>query len=439
MNTRPIFKYSLPVLTALTMASTACGGTGNGDTPPTDNAPGELLMSSLSRDLSPTVAESIRTELSADNRDFAFDLLGQIRAQANGNIFFSPHSISIALAMTYAGASGGTLDEMGEVMRFTLPEAQLHPAFNALDLELARRSEVDVESGDAPRLNIVNAIWGQNDYPFSTTFLDTLAVNYGAGLRAVDFMNEPEAVRQRINGWVEDQTNERIQDLLPDGSITPNTVLVLTNAIYFLAGWQDEFPKSATSDQPFTRPNGSTVTAPLMRNDGDFAHYIGDDTHAIALPYVGGELTFIAMMPADGEDFAAWESGLDRERFDAIVAAMSPGQGRVSLPRFGFKGDYDLKALFEKMGWTNFGELNRMLEGGQGGLEISDILHKSFIKLDEEGTEAAAATAVVVRETSAPIDVFDLRFDRPFYYVIYDEPTDTILFVGRLADPTDAG
>ena len=425
----------LITLLALSGFLVACGS--NGDDPEGDS-PGEVLQSSVERDLSPEVDEGTRAQLGDENRDFAFDMLHQIAESGEDNIFFSPHSISIALAMTYAGASGGTHEELGNTLRFGLDEDQLHPAFNALDLELATRGDVDVENGDPPQLNVVNATWGQQGFPFSEDYLDTLALNYGAGLRAVDFVDDHDAVRERINAWVEDQTEDRIKDLLPPGSIEPSTVLVLTNAIYFLAGWEKEFSESATTDKPFARLDGTEVDAPLMEQEDSFPHFIDDDTHAISLPYVGGDMSFIALKPADADGFDEWESELDRERFDEIVGGLTNGEGTVGLPSFRFEGDYDLKALFEEMGWTNFVELARMLEDESGGLEITDILHKSFIDLDEEGTEAAAATAVVVGETSAPppLEGFEMHFDRTFYYAIYDHPTDTILFLGRVDDPT---
>lgn len=419
---------------ALAFSLGACGGTD--DEQQEQKGPGEVLTSSLERNLAPAPSAAARQQLSADNRDFAFNLFQEIRENEDSNIFYSPHSISIALAMTYAGAGGETQAQMAEVLRFGLEESELHTAFNALDLELAQRSKVEVESGDAPQLNVVNATWGQHDYPFSSSYLDTLAVNYGAGLRAVDFQNAPNEVREEINQWVEDQTNDRIKNLLPEGSIDSSTALVLTNAIYFLAGWENEFPKSATVDAPFVRHDGSEVTVDLMHNSGGFLHYLGDETLAVSLPYVGGELAFIALMPTDAADYDAWEAGLNRERFDAVIEGMTVASGQVALPRFRFEGEYDAKVLFESMGWTNFADLSRMVEGGSSGLEITAILHKSFIALDEEGTEAAAATAVVVGETAGPIDSFEMKFDRPFAYVIYDKPTDTILFLGRVSDPT---
>ncbi len=431
----------LPAFVTMAFTFAACGPSDpTPDPDPNGDAPGETLMSALDRDLSPQVDETDQAQLSHDNRGFAFDVLHELPSDSGENVFFSPHSISIALAMTYAGASGATHEQMGELLRFYLDEEVLHPAFNALDLDLATRSdvEVDEDGGDPPILNVVNAIWGQRDYPFANDFLDTLAVNYGAGLRVMDFLTSPEESRQKINEWVEDQTNDRIEELLPENSIGPDTVLVLTNAIYFLAGWHAPFEESLTFEGSFTRPDGSEVTTALMRETyaESNSYYLGDETVAISIPYVGRELSLIALMPTDGDDLEAWEAGLDRDRFDQVVQNLQPGIGSLVFPKFEFNGEYDLKEIFEVMGWEDYAQLQRMLESGLNGLEISGIFHKSFIALDEEGTEAAAATAVVVVDTAAPEPNYDLAFDRPFYYAIYDHPTDTILFLGRVFDPT---
>ncbi len=425
---------TLLIATALLLAACAEPTDEPGDT----EGPGDLLRSSLERDANPDVDADTRARLSADNRAFAFDLLHQIRADEPGeNIFYSPHSISIALAMAYGGASGGTYDEMGEVLRFTLDEDDLHRAFNALDLDLATRGDVDVEEGDPPTLRVLNATWGQYDYPFSDSYLDKLAVNYGAGLRAVDFISEPEENRLRINEWVEEKTEGRIEDLLPEEAIDSLTRLVLTNAIYFLAGWEYPFDEDVTDDRPFTLADGTTIDAPIMRQNEVFGFYQGDQTRAASLPYVGGDLSFIALKPADPADFDTWADGLDQAHFDAVIDGLSNSQGTVSLPKFELEGDYDLKGLFESMGWTNYHELAGMVEEGfHDELEISAILHKSFISLDEEGTEAAAATAVIIRDGSAPQDPIAMAFDRPFIYAIYDHPTDSILFLGEMVDPT---
>lgn len=398
---------------------------------------GEEVLSSLVRDTSPEVSKAELDRLTAGNRAFAFDLLRRIREGEPGeNSFYSPHSISLALAMAYAGASGNTREQLAEVLRFALDDEDLHRAFNALALDLDTRGDAEVEDGDPPLVRIVNAAWGQKGYPFSDGYLDILGRNYGSGVRAVDFEGDPEGNRLRINRWVEEQTEDRIEDLLPDGSIDGRTRLVLTNAIYFLAGWQHAFNENATSDQPFTLADGTQVEVPLMRHNETFAFYEGDDTRAASLPYVGGDLSFIALKPSAPDEFETWIGGLDEERFSQVVGGLSRRSGTVGLPKFELKADYDLKLLFSDMGWTDYTQLDRMVaEGAPDDLEISDILHKSFIAVDEQGTEAAAATAVAIRLVAAPEDPVVMDFDRPFVYVIYDHPTDTMLFVGTMMNP----
>jgi len=342
--------------------------------------------------------------------------------------------------MTYAGTDLETYEQMGDVLRFTLPEEELHEGFNHLDLELASRGDIDVDAdgGDPPILKVANSTWGQMGFPFHPDFLDTLALNYGAGVREADFLTRPEETRQEINHWVEDQTEERIKDLLPEGSINSATVMVLVNAIYFYAGWLSPFEVTNTAEADFTLADASTVTAEMMVQETEaFSHFADDTTVAVSMPYVGGDLAMVAFMPANAEaDFAAWEASLSRESFDDVVTGLSPSYTRVSLPKFGFEGDYDVKELFESMGWTNFSNLERMHAELESDLMITGIFHKSFIAVDEEGTEAAAATAVAVGRDSAPANPEEVHFNRPFYYAVYDHPTDTILFLGRVLDPS---
>ena len=427
--------FSLFAASALVLAG--CGTTSA--QPDVEAGPGELMRSSLERDLDPEVGETTLARLAADNRAFAFDLLHRIYEAGSGeNSFYSPHSISLALAMAYAGATGDTREQLAEVLRFTLEEEELHRAFNALALDLDTRGEAEVDAGDPPTLRILNAAWGQEGYPFSNTFLDTLSGNYGSGVHAVDFINDPEGNRRRINRWVEEQTEGRIEDLLFEGSIDGRTRLVLTHAIYFLAGWQHAFNENATSDRPFTLTDGSQVEAPLMRQNEMFAFYQGEKTRAVVLPYVGGDLSFIALKPAVPEDFEAWIAGLDEERFMRVVEESTRRNGTVSLPKFELKADYDLKALFTSLGWTDYTQLDGMVEeGAPDDLEISEILHKSFIAVDEEGTEAAAATAVAIRLVAVQEEPVSMDFNRPFVYVIYDHPTDSILFLGTMMNPVE--
>ena len=413
-----------------------------------EEIPGQLMMSDLERDLDPDVDDATLLELTADNRAFAFSLFHALRDDdaTDENLFLSPHSISTALAMMHGGAKENTYDQMSEVLHFHLGE-DLHPAFNRLDLELASRSEVATDDDEDPFvLDLVNQSWGHEDFDFTDDFLDLLAVNYGAGMSLVDFVANHDEIREEINAWVEAQTNDRIQDLLPPGSLKTTTRSVMVNAIYFYGAWAQPFQESSTQDRPFTRLDGSTVDVPQMFEDRSVMAALDSsaDTVAISIPYVGEEVSLVAMMPSDGEaDFEAWEASLDAAKFDEVIASMSQGRVMLRFPRFESGGAVELKETLQALGMVDaFDECAADFSGITGhppcidflSLYIDEIYHQTFVSVDEEGTEAAAATAVVgATPTSMPPT---LDFDRPFIYAIYDHPTETILFLGRMVDPS---
>lgn len=391
------------------------------------------VRSSVDRERSPDVSAADFDALVAGNTEFAVDLYRAVHGQP-GNLFMSPHSISIALAMTYAGANGTTATQMADTLHFTLPDTALHAAFNKLDLELASRAS-DASGDTIPfRLTTANAIFGQKDKTFLAPFLDTLALNYGAGLRVLDFITDPEGARVTINDWVEDKTNDRIQDLLPQGTITSATRLVLTNAIYFSAAWHEPFPASGTADRPFTLANGSTVSVPTLHHVHERGYGEGDGYRAAELPYDGGKLSMVVVVP---DDLAAFEASLDAQRIGAIVDSISTHMLDLTLPKFEFDAPLALKEVLVELGMVDaFTDGAADFSGidGTRDLLITDVLHKGFVAIDENGTEAAAATAVVIGPTSAPQPA-TLVVDRPFVFFIRDRPTGAILFVGRVVDP----
>ncbi|MCR4394870.1 MAG: serpin family protein, partial [Dehalococcoidales bacterium] len=253
------------------------------------------LKSNLQRE-TPAVASSDLQKLVEGNSTFALNLY-RLLGQKAGNLFYSPYSISEALAMTYGGARGTTEEQMAKALVFLLTQEKLHPAFNALDQELAKRGEgAKGKDSKGFRLNVVNAIWGQKDFPFLSSYLDLLAKNYGAGLRIVDFIKAPEESRQIINQWVSEKTEEKIKDLLPKGSIDETTRLVLTNAIYFNAAWLCPFKKEATANDVFKTLEGNTVTMPFMNQQESFNYARGTDYQAIELPYDGRELSMVIIL-----------------------------------------------------------------------------------------------------------------------------------------------
>ncbi len=419
-----------PVLTALIAATlflTACGG-------------GQVAESRLERLANPDVPAADLDQLAAGNTAFAFDLYQSVRART-GNLVYSPYSISLAFAMAYGGARGETAAQMADVLHYTLSEGQFHPAFNALDLDLSRRPDqaADVDEEDRFELTIANALWGQEDWPFLPEYLDLLATNYGAGMRLVDFANAPENARRQINNWVSDQTKKRIQDIVPPGMLDASTRLVLANAIYFKATWQYEFDPNETSDAPFYLLDGETVSVEMMRLETgkNYAYAAGDGWQAIALPYKGGLTEMVIIVP-DAGNFEAFESGLTAERYDSIVSALESQQVLLAMPKFTFETDYGLSDTLAQMGMADAFDPSRADFSGMDGqrvLYVSDALHKAFIAVDEKGTEAAAATIVVMGVSAIPEEGINLTIDRPFFYAIRDVPTGTILFMGRVVDP----
>ncbi len=378
--------------------------------------------------------------LVAANSQFAFDLYHELAKESPGkNLLFSPESISYALAMTDAGARGNTAVELGKTMHFdALPGDQLAVAFNALaQALLAPRAAQD--KGRAPlELATSNSAWGQRSFPFVQAYLDSLARYYGAGLRLSDFERDAERERVRINAYVAQQTQGRITDLLPPGILDDMTRLVLVNTITFTADWRSAFAKDLTKPAPFTRSDGSHVTASMMAQEEPqgLDGYQGDHFVAASLPYEGGA-SMLLIVPDAGQ-FATVERQLGPDLAEQITSGLAPG-ATVSMPKFDFRAQTDLPPALETLGVHDlFDPARADLDGiaPGAGLYVSDIVHQASIKVDEAGTKAAAATAAVIYAQSGRVYRFNVRADRPFIYLIRDDATGAILFVGRVLDPT---
>jgi serpin B len=414
------------IVVTLVMAMLTLTSCGIADRMDGGRAPGMAIASEKER-AHPEVPSGDLSELVEGNTAFAFDLYRLLAEQQEGeNLLYSPFSISLALAMTYAGARGETEEQMAHALRFTLPGERLHPAFNALDQELALR------------LNIANVIWGQESYAFLDTFLDTLAANYGAGLRVLDFAHAPEQSRVIINEWISQQTEGKIENLIPQGTLDPLTRLVLTNAVYFNAAWEYPFQERVTKDSPFTLLDGGQVVVPMMHQTESLGYAEGEGYQAVELPYDGGDMSMVIILP-EGDRFDEFESTLDGDRVREIVRDLSYGQVDLTMPTFVFDSHFGLSQALEELGMpAAFSSRAADFSGmtGSKDLFISDVFHKAFISVDEQGTEAAAATAVEMEVGSEmPADLTVVDIDHPFIFLIRDIETGTILFVGRVLNP----
>jgi serpin B len=409
---------------------------------PADDGSFTYAVSGVSRDMNPDVSATDLEEVVRGNNDFAFDLYRMV-GRESANTIFSPYSVSIAVAMTYAGARGNTAVEMADTMHYTLPEERLHPALNALDLEIESHADQVLGSGnESPTLHIVNSLWGQEDYHFEQPFLDTIARNYGAGIRLVDFVSNPEQSRVIINDWVAEQTEDKILDLIPEDIIDFMTRLVLVNAIYFKATWQNEFEVENTEDGDFHIPDGRTVTVPMMKQTESFAYTEGDGWQAIQLMYDGGTASMIIILPEEGR-FREIESKQDWETVQNIIESLDYRQVNLQMPRFKFESGFSLNDMLEELGMVDAFDMNTAnfegIDGRPDWLYIKAAIHKAYVSVDEEGTEAAAATAVMMAGRGGPPmeEPVDFIADRPFIYLIRDVPTDTILFLGRVMNPAE--
>jgi serpin B len=367
------------------------------------------------------------------NNTFAIGLYGQLRSQP-GNLFFSPESISTAFAMAYAGASGQTATQMARVFHFTLPPGQLHPAMGQL---LATMNEKNSNY----QLSVADALWAQQNQHFQPEFLKLVETNYAAGFHQVNFLLAPEAARTTINQWIENQTNNKIQNLVPPGAITPTTRLVLTNAIYFKGNWVDPFDKNATADADFHLSSSQTVKVPMMHESSSFNFLDAPTFQALELPYKGNALSMIVLLPKNVADLPALEQSLTPTALDGWIGKLrSAPKVIVSLPRFTMTQQFELSSALSAMGmpqaFSGAADFSGM--DGSHDFTISAAIHKAFIDVNETGTEAAAATSIIMRATAMRVEPPPMVFnaDHPFLFLIRDTRSGSILFLGRVADPT---
>ena len=429
---------SLGVIAAFLLAGCSPAGQSPEPTQPEEptqpSAEAQDLIGEVAYNLNPQAGLDQIQALADAHNAFALDLYKQLAGEGE-NIFYSPYSIYMALLMTYAGAAGDTASQMESTLHLPYSQEEVHAVMNALNLQLKANSIVD----DKPAftLNIVNQLWGQAGYAFLPEFLNTLSQNYDAGLKTVDFAADPEAARELINLWVEAQTNEKIRDLIPEGALNELTRLVITNAVYFKAAWLSQFDPANTENGSFTLLDGTKVEVPMMHQSGTFRAYVSQDVQAVELPYEGGAYSMVALMPAEGS-LGEFEQSLTAESLQGILDQLERASVTLSIPKFKFDAAFALNDALEAMGMKDaFDPMKANFSGMDGttSLYISSALHKAFVDVNEEGTEAAAATAVAIGLTSAPGQSYTIMLDHPFLFLIRDNATGTLLFVGRMADP----
>ena len=469
-STKATIVAILLLMVALPLLITACGGSDDGDrtettmttdttvtTETTATGDVQIAMSELAR-LAPAASRADLRAAASSLQAFGIDLYDILAADAGrGNLVFSPSGIMTALAMTYAGAAGATAEEIAAALNLTLEGDALHQAFNSLDAALESRSwsKTDPEGKETGVLvKTANSLWGQKGVAFEKLFLDTLAANYGAGMRLVDYMNAAEEARVAINRWVAGETNDKIPELIPQGTLDALTRLVLVNAVYLDATWQLQFDPAMTKDGPFTTPAGDSVITPMMTQNEMLPYAAGDGWQAAELAYVGDELVMTLVVPDEGR-FEELEGLLAAGLLDEVVgqlgsAAGEPGSGseearsltqvQLTMPKFEFRTQTGLMAALTALGMKSAfspGEADFSGMTTEEPMFISDVIHEAYIAVDEEGTEAAAATAVVMRASGMPPDeLVELTIDRPFMFALRDRETGAVLFLGRVTDPT---
>ena len=388
--------------------------------------------------------KDITTVTEANNR-FAFDLYSRLAKNpeyTGSNLFFSPFSISSALAITYEGAKGKTADEIRSVFHFPENNTALRDGFSAMN--------AGINSGDSSySLRSANALWAEKTYPFLTDYVTTVEHSYGAKITNLDFIGHSEDSRVTINSWVEDKTEDRIKDLIPAGVIDPMTRLVITNAIYFKGDWVMQFDKNKTSDAEFRTAPGKVVMVPMMQRTDEDAIYLyteNSDLQMLSMPYehtTGKKLSMVILLPKE-DSLIKTEVSLNVEALSSLMQSAESRQVKVYFPKYTLKTKYDrlgrtLAAMGMPTAFTGKADFSGM--DGTTSLLISDVIHQAFVDVNEEGTEAAAATAVVMKLAAAPanpdpIPVF--RADHPFIFLIQDDETGSVLFMGRVVNPTSS-
>ncbi|MBP7828039.1 MAG: serpin family protein [Verrucomicrobia bacterium] len=395
-----------------------------------------VMLTACAKEQPGNDSTAVPADLVAGNTAFALDLYHRLAVQ-EGNLFFSPHSLSTALAMTHAGARGETERDLAALLHFTLPSDQVPGAFGALDRRLG-----EISKQKQVRLSVANSLWGQRDQPFTDQFLAVTRQHFGAQIGLVDFVGAAERARQKINTWVARKTGDKIQNLLAPGAVGPTTRLVLGNAIYFKGDWARPFDRSATAPADFFVTPTRSVQAPLMYLKTKIRGQSFDGFSAFELPYQGETLSMIVLLPEARDGLAALEATLTANHLHNWLAALDaarPEEAMVYLPKFKLEWKSDLKPTLAALSrGVAFDARQADFSGmtGNRDLFISAVIHQAVVEVNEQGTEAAAATGVVVALTDLPPPPRVFRADHPFIFLIREKSSGSVLFLGRVVDPT---
>jgi serpin B len=395
---------------------------------------GKILLGMNEKEEKIIVTADTNDVIRGNNR-FALELYTKLaQEKKNENLFFSPYSISTALAMTYAGAKGNTEKQMADVLHFELPQDKLHPAFASLEKRLNEGGKKGVYE-----LNVANALWGQKGYKFLDSFIEQVNKNYSAGLNEVDFKKDAEGTRQTINKWIENKTKDKIREPIKPGILNELTRLVLTNAIYFRGKWAIEFDKKDTKDAPFHITATKETNVQMMYIKKHFKYADVGNLQVLELPYKGGDLSMVVLLPKEVNGIDELEKSLTLDNLAKWIGKSFKLEVGVHLPKFKMTSEFSLGEVLSQMGMQDAfslppADFSGMTEGKE--LFISAVIHKAFVEVNEEGTEATAATAIVIA-TSMQREQPVFWADHPFIFLIRDNKTGSILFMGKVMNPVE--
>lgn len=364
------------------------------------------------------------------NNQFAIDLYNQLQREISGNLFFSPYSLSTAMAMTYEGSRNQTAIQISQVFHFPQPPGSLYPEFTSL--------LNDIKSRNSSQLYLVNRLWGQSGYRFQEPFLQITKNHYNAQLNQVDFMGDHEKSRQIINDWVSQETNHKITDLIPPGILDRLTRLILTNAVYFSGDWLSPFPEKYTQDGIFNLPSGETISVPMMHHPNVSINYHSlPEVQIIELPYSDGNLSMIILLPAEGTDLPTFAQNMTIANFQNWLHRLEYVNLEIWLPKFNFSSSFNLKSTLSYMGMESAFTETADFSGisSEKPFFLYDVVHQAFVNVDEKGTEASAATGVIVGSRSSIRD--RIHINRPFMFIIRELDSGTILFMGSVVNPLE--